>query len=239
MSGKQKYCMVLDDDPGMGLSLRHLFSVIGKESCELFSDPEAMLASVDEEPGLRVIILGHTGQIARHRVIEHCLERSAALVVVLDRQEQSDELEAAFLAGAHEVVTVPFGLRALALRLRARVGFMDNDDGLASLTSKGQWEDEAYIAERAGLTSAEAQIAHILISEAGEIVSRDRLSYAIDDRPWDYGDRKFDVHVAKIRKKLDATFGAHIQVKTVRSEGYILSFDADGFQLLLRSSETA
>jgi two-component system, OmpR family, response regulator len=62
-----------------------------------------------------------------------------------------------------------------------------------------------------------------LFSHDGQIVTRDDLSYAVDARPWRYGDRKFDVHVAKIRKKLLDSFGSQMSVSTVRSSGYCLS----------------
>jgi len=37
---------------------------------------------------------------------------------------------------------------------------------------------------------------------------------------WVYGDRKFDVHITKIRKKLRDAFGERYVVETVRSAGY-------------------
>ncbi|KKN39508.1 hypothetical protein LCGC14_0742560 [marine sediment metagenome] len=62
----------------------------------------------------------------------------------------------------------------------------------------------------------------VLYAQDGKIVSRDEMSLAVDARPWRYGDRKFDVHVAKLRKKLSKSFGDGISVSTVRSSGYRL-----------------
>jgi DNA-binding response OmpR family regulator len=85
------------------------------------------------------------------------------------------------------------------------------------------WTAEAYVADFANLTTAEAQILRILMAKDGRIVTRDELSLALDARPWRHGDRKFDVHMAKIRKKLLATFGSNLTVSTIRSRGYRLS----------------
>jgi len=232
MSGKAPYAVIIDADPGMALSLRHLFSVICGKAAEIYLDPQSALEAVDDERVPAVAILGRVPQ--RHAAISNLKAQGFPFVVVIDRGDVSYETEEAFLAGADDVVQHPFSLRGLALRLRARVGLLDTAEGLEILQDAAHWDSGAYIASQAGLTSAEAQIAHILISHSGEIVSRDALSYAIDQRPWDYGDRKFDVHVAKIRKKLTAVFGEHVSVNTVRAAGYKLTIDQSGMQRLLR-----
>ncbi|WP_165610539.1 winged helix-turn-helix domain-containing protein [Cognatishimia maritima] len=225
------YAYIIDSDPGMALSLRHLFGAICDVGAEIFQDPASAVAASD---GARppVVILGRVADREDH--IAALKSAGFPFVMVIDRRDSAQEAERALLAGADDVIGFPFSLRLLALRLRARVGLLDSPEGLEILQDSENWDDGAYIASRAGLTSAEAQVAHILISHAGEIVSRDELSYAIDHRPWDYGDRKFDVHVAKIRKKLTAVFGEHITVNTVRSAGYTLTIDEMGMQRLMR-----
>lgn len=88
---------------------------------------------------------------------------------------------------------------------------------------EANWDAEAHIAAQAGLTMAEAQVLRVLIRRDAQIVTRDDLSHAVDGRAWRYGDRKFDVHVAKIRRKLHDTFGPQVTVATIRSSGYRLS----------------
>ncbi|MGH1466609.1 MAG: response regulator transcription factor [Cognatishimia sp.] len=231
MTPSAPFVMIVDTDPGMALSLRHLFDVICGYSAEVFVNGEN--ARVAVEAGLRpkVAILGKLAD--RDGLIAHLDAINGVFILVIDRQAEAGEAETAFLAGADDVIRAPFALRELALRLRARIGILADAAGEALLRDSSNWDSEAYIASRAGLTAVEAQIAHILISNNGEVVTRDTLSYAMDQRPWDYGDRKFDVHVANIRKKLMAVFGAHVTVNTVRSAGYVLTVDAEGYQDLL------
>lgn len=231
MISKAPYAVIVDSDPGTALSLRHLFRVICGLSAEVFASDDAALSIIQSGDAPKVVVVGRLR--ARSEFLKTLVKiDSGSFVIAIDRQEQINEAEDAFLAGAHDVVRYPISLRAFALRLRARVGMLDTPEGLEILRDTSSWNSGAYIASQAALTSAEAQIAHILISQNGEVVSRDVLSYAIDHRPWDYGDRKFDVHVAKIRKKLTAVFGEHVSVKTVRAEGYVLSFDEDGIARL-------
>lgn len=147
-------------------------------------------------------------------------------VIIALRDQNTDAGANAFLAGADDVVEWPCPMRELAARVSIRLGHTLNGTMFSSPDVK--WETEAYIAERAKLTAAEAQVMRVLCSHPGQIVTRDDLSYAVDARPWEYGDRKFDVHVAKIRKKLSTAFGTKMSVSTVRSEGYRLSTEWSG-----------
>jgi DNA-binding response OmpR family regulator len=236
MSGRHPYAVIIDSDPGMALSLQHLFQVICDLPAEIAHDIDHVFTLLQNDEKPAVLIIGRVDNpIIRNEFIRQISQQSHTFVLVIDRQDIEAETVQAFLAGADDVLRTPFTLRELALRLRARIGLLNTNEGRQRLEDSASWDSEAYIANQAGLTSAEAQIAHILISHSGEIVSRDELSHAIDQRPWDYGDRKFDVHVAKIRKKLNAVFGEHISVDTVRAAGYILKIDEQGFERLKES----
>lgn len=153
--------------------------------------------------------------------VELVKNKSDASVVVVLRDDGVDIGAQAFLNGADDVVDWPCSLHELGVRLQIRLG---RSAAQASRKLEGfNWETEAYIAEQANLTTAEAQVMRVLFNHDGEVVSRDELSLAVDSRPWRYGDRKFDVHVAKIRKKLTETFGSRVLVSTIRSVGYCLS----------------
>lgn len=233
MQGKAAYAVVLDEGRAVGLSLRHMFTVICGLSCDVYSDADQFFEDYEATPNPDVVILGKFKD-SHSAVLHRLLKRDAPFVVVLGFEEGGMSAEQAFLTGAHDVIRMPCSLQEIALRLRARIGMKNSPEDEPLFLDASNWDEEAYIAGRAGLTDAEAQIAHVLISHSGEIVSRDALSFAIDGRAWDYGDRKFDVHVAKIRKKLTGVFGDHISVQTVRSAGYILSIDAEGYDLLMQ-----
>lgn len=223
----QPFALVADADVGMRVALNHLFSVIYRRAVRTTADcaDAACLLQAGMRP--RVLVVGQ----AERGGDDIALIRAAAglqdgpFVIALDRQHTPGDGVTAFLAGADDVVRPPFPLKEFALRLCARLGpALCGVEG-RDLDMQSDWDAEADIACRAGLTSAEAQVVHVLIARSGRIVTRDDLSHAIDRRPWTYGDRKFDVHVAKIRKKLTVTFGSRISVRTVRSSGYRLTMN--------------
>lgn len=143
---------------------------------------------------------------------------------VLCMKSEHDETpnEALFEAGAQEVLALPISLKELAYRLRTR----SQQIGLSFDFQPEQartLDIAADIIRRAELTDIEAQVILVLMEQGGQIVTRDTLSLAIDNKPWSYGNRKFDVHVARIRKKLDSAYGGDLKLRTVRSAGYQLT----------------
>ncbi len=146
------------------------------------------------------------------------------LVVVLNRKG-SDLAVPCLVAGAVDVVDWPVSTNELALRILLRLG---RDIKIAHLQESEEiCEIEAIVASKANLTAKEAKILHVLFRHAGKIVSRDALSLAVDSRRWSYGDRKFDVHVAKIRKKLNEVFDDAFDLSAIRASGYQLKIIRD------------
>lgn len=214
------------EDASIRMSLGYLFSVVLEYDFKATSVLEDADSLVRPSGNGRVLIV--SGEQAKSLDLVRKVAKSDVppVIVVLDHLSDGQFGAEAFRAGATDVVRPPFALKEMAYRVQLRVDEMPALEDLSQ--ERVNWDAEAYVANEAQLTTAEAQVARILIRHDGEIVSRDDLSYQIDQRPWKYGDRKFDVHVAKIRKKFQAAFGAKIEVETVRSAGYKLTFLEDG-----------
>ena len=222
---RRAFVLVAESDGSIRVSLGYLFEVVCHRSVHLLSDCAAAVRLLDTGPSLQVVVVGCHG--ANNNGHLELIRAAAAmqprpLVIAVDHEGTPKNGVNAFLAGADDVVRLPFSLKEFALRLRVR---MEAAGVSCDFDAEGNddWDAEAHVAHQAGLTAAEAQVLRVLIRRDGRIVSRDELSRAIDHRPWDYGDRKFDVHVARIRRKLGATFGDRISVRTIRSAGYQLT----------------
>lgn len=226
----QPFALIAEADMAMRIALDHLFAVILRRqvravaSCTEAGDlleqglrPRVLIAGRGEDPAAGLALIRRGAGL-----------RPAPFIFALDWREQPEAGVQAFLAGADDVVRAPVPLKEFALRLQARLGAADSGLAHSNADLRTDWEAEADIVYRAGLTEAEAQVVNVLLAHSGEIVSRDAMSHAIDRRPWTYGDRKFDVHVAKIRKKLTAAFGGRVSVRTVRASGYVLTLENAG-----------
>lgn len=148
-------------------------------------------------------------------------------ILYIAAEDLPDEGGDAFGAGADDVIRAPFTMREFGLRLRARLGadVIGGDGAGSSAVPHVILNEEnkllaAGSRDSAQLTRAEAEVMAVLIRSGGEIVTRNDLARAIDRTDWQYGDRRFDVHVASIRKKLRKAFGKRYELRAIRYRGY-------------------
>ena len=78
-----------------------------------------------------------------------------------------------------------------------------------------------------GLTPVEERIFRYMSRHTGEIVDRAALAQVLGEADWAYGDRRIDVHIARIRQKLESRSDGGFRVRSARGRGYILDDNDD------------
>lgn len=127
-------------------------------------------------------------------------------------------------AGADDYLTKPFIFEELMARIHALLRRSDLSRPVVLRVGDLSLDPLSHRVTRAGaalgLTPKEYAILEVLMRHPGEVVSRSRLA----ERAWSgYGevdDNLVDVHVSRLRKKID-TLGPPL-IHTVRSRGYLL-----------------
>lgn len=72
------------------------------------------------------------------------------------------------------------------------------------------------------LTYVEVQILQAMMREPGRIFSRETLlNLFADNQEWNKFDRRVDVHISSLRKKLADVTGTNTHIRTVRGMGYV------------------
>lgn len=131
--------------------------------------------------------------------------------------------------GADDYVPKPCDPRELVARIKAimrRTGELNNvspdkklikvDD--ITLDSKNrQVTLDGKIIE---LTSTEFDFLELLLSKAGSLVTREKLSSEALGKRLQSFDRSIDMHISNIRKKLGAKKNGQERIKTLRGNGY-------------------
>ena len=147
-------------------------------------------------------------------LIRFCRARLANWVIfVVDHIDSDASAADAFAAGADDVVRAQFSPREFEARLKLRLSQSPFVNGEKALVKDNALAD-------ARLTQTELEIMNILLAQKGKIVTRNQLSRHLENQDWIYGDRKYDVHITNIRKKLKDNLGSLYKVKSLRSVGY-------------------
>lgn len=221
-------CCLISKNGAVSHALTYLCSIVLKKNLDVLSDMPATAQAVDRLCKKDIVFIfddDHSDLVLN--LIQRIKNQPNGPVVMVLAPPESGLATEAFFAGADDVVHWPTDLQELALRAYRRLG-LPLDNPCLQIAARN-YKAVYFLAERAGLSTAEAQVLNILYEHADTIVSRDALSLALDERPWRYGDRKYDVHVGRLRKKLAAAFADKITVATVRSEGYLFKINNNDF----------
>jgi two-component system, OmpR family, response regulator RegX3 len=165
--------------------------------------------------------------------IDVCREiRSRSRVPIIMVTARNAEIDAVvgLEVGADDYVSKPFRLRELIARVRAalrRIPSVVDDEGPhADLLEIGDVtidaaRHEVYVrGEAVALPLKEFELLELLVANAGRVLTRDTLI----DRIWGpnyFGDTKtLDVHIKRLRAKVETDPGAPSRIVTVRGVGY-------------------
>ena len=154
---------------------------------------------------------------------------STVPVIMVTARSDTHDVVAGLEAGADDYVTKPFVAKELAARIRALLRRSRHEGEDAAILSFGdvEIEPDAGVVRRAGeevhCTRTEFRLLCELANHPGKVLSREQLL----ERVWGYdyfGDgRLVDVHVRRLRTKVEPDPASPRFILTVRGMGYKLA----------------
>ena len=223
------HLLMIDDDEKLVALTREYLESHGFEVAAAHdgnAGVEAVRASAPALVILDLMLPGIDGLEVCRRV------RQSSRVPILMLTAKGDETDriVGLELGADDYLSKPFSARELLARIRAilrrsddedtaagspivRVGPLVVDSGARAVSVRGQPVD---------MTTAEFDILHALASSAGRVLSRDHLLHKMHGENWAAYDRSVDVHISRIRQKIEADPRRPALLKTVRGVGYQL-----------------
>jgi two-component system, OmpR family, phosphate regulon response regulator OmpR len=159
-------------------------------------------------------------------------ELAAVPIVMLTAKGDDVDKVVGLELGADDYVAKPFNPRELLARIRAvlrrtttappgrprfRTGQLEIDFDGREVTVDGK---------RVVLTHYEFELLAVLARAAGRVLSREQVLDGLKGQEYEAFDRSIDVHVSKLRAKIERDPKAPRYIKTVRGVGYTLMREA-------------
>lgn len=227
--------LLVEDDARIREALRLALTDEGYGVLEAATGEQALALLASEGPEPDVVLLdlmlpGIDGLV----VCERIRERSDLPVIMVTARTGANEVIAGLEAGADDYVTKPVDADELSARIRAllrRVRAGADEPAVFELGELVVRVGEGRVlrgAEELPLTKTEFRLLCTLASARGAVVTREQLL----ERVWEYGyfgdTRLLDVHVLRLRRKIEPDPGHPTHVLTVRGVGYRIGTSAGG-----------
>jgi two-component system response regulator CpxR len=230
--------LVVDDDQEL-CELLVQYLQRGGFSVECVYDGEAGLARAAdgsfEVMILDVMLPGLTG----FEVLRRLRRTSMVPVLMLTACGEDVDRIVGLELGADDYLPKPFNPRELVARIqavlrRAAPGAARPGDAAAGaspiilndLAIHLERREATYGGHLIPLTTVEFDVLRLLAVASGRVVSRVDISTAALGRAYTAYDRSVDMHVMNLRRKLQSFAGERVQIKTVRSAGYLLVLES-------------
>ena len=225
--------LLVDDDARLGALVAEY---LGKHEIDVATagdGPRGLVALRKSRPDVVLLDLMLPGMDGLDvcRKIRATAEWSGLPVIMLTAKGEDVDKVVGLEVGADDYLAKPFNPRELLARIRAvlrraspaatparlRVGRLELDFAAREVTVGGR---------RRVLTHHEFELLATLARATGRVLSREQILDALkgESEPFD---RSIDVHVAKLRAKLEPDPKEPRYIKTVRGVGYMLAREAD------------
>jgi two-component system, OmpR family, copper resistance phosphate regulon response regulator CusR len=151
-------------------------------------------------------------------------------VLLLTSRDSVEDKVRGLDAGADDYLGKPFALSELQARVRALGRRKAPDQSSVSKLEDLELDRVRHVATRAGkaldLTAREFELLEYLMRHADQVVSREMLAREIWKEPVRHTpiDNVIDVHVARLRRKVDEPFPKKL-LHTVRGVGFVIRSD--------------
>jgi len=220
--------LVVDDEEALLRLITHNLEREGYQTIAAADGLKAIEILRQERPDLLILDLmlpGISGLDICRRLRQE--QYDVPILMLTARDEEIDKVLGLEM-GADDYVTKPFGVRELMARVKAILRRRQRteivDDGKIYRAGKVTVNMDAYQAylngEEVELTLKEFELLSLLIRNPGRVLKREYILDTIWGYDVETGSRVLDVHISKLREKLEEDTRRPIYIKTIRGIGY-------------------
>lgn len=224
MSKKIKI-LIVEDDENLRFLVVHRLQAEGYQMLENDNGSTAVETIVTEKPEIVLLDWMLPGKQGA-QVCEEARERGyEGLVIMMTAKAQDVDKIDAYNFGASDYVTKPFNMDVLVAMLDSKVKFLLNSDK-AEIHRFANIEHHANVHtlfrddKKIELTILENRILLYFLRNPNKVINRDELMLVVWGYNSDVNTRTLDMHIVRLRKKIEANPDNPQLLQTVRGIGY-------------------
>lgn len=230
MSDKRKI-LVVEDEPSLVFTLKDTLENEGYDVIVSEEGTKAIELVKEHKPDLMILDIMLPGKSGYEICEEVRASKFTFPIIMLTAKEQEIDKVKGLELGADDYLTKPFGVKELLARIQARLrraGTYSNSGEVDLLQLGSVKVDllESVVTHPDGkeieLTSREVELIRYLLKSANEPVSRDELLEKVWRYEFSTNTRTVDVHVSKLRAKIEVHPDDPRYLITLHGVGYML-----------------
>jgi DNA-binding response OmpR family regulator len=231
MRNKQVKILVVEDEPSLIFTLRDTLESEGYQVIVSEDGEQAVELVEEHKPDLMILDIMLPGKSGYDICKEVRAKKFTFPIIMLTAKDQEIDKVKGLNLGADDYLTKPFGVKELLARIQARL----RRSGTYSSSSEVEIlklgnvtidlpESEAVFPDETSkeLTAREVELIRYLLSANGEPVSRDELLEKVWRYEYSTNTRTVDVHISKLRAKIEEHPEDPRYLITLHGVGYLL-----------------
>ncbi len=225
--------LIIDDDIKLQKLLKEYLEDNGFHVRALTDGSKVLEAIRTESPHIIILDIMLPGKDGLEVLKDIRRDHSIPVIMLTAKGEDTDRIVGLEL-GADDYLPKPFNPRELLARMKAvlrRAASRSRDEDvkkkedlfikIGGLTLNKAKQTVLVEEKELELSSAEYRILEVLMKNANTVLSRDQLMTLARGRDFMAFDRSIDVHISKLRAKLESDPRSPKRIKTVWGSGYM------------------
>lgn len=231
MSENQKKILIVEDEPSLIFTLRDTLESEGYNVNVVSTGTDALAQVKENKPDLMLLDLmlpGMSGYEICERI--RSMKYTFPIIMLTARDQEVDKVEGLNI-GADDYITKPFGVKELLARIKARLRRASSWSKSGPLDSLKLGDVKIDLTEgevhkpggkKHDLSTREVEMIHYLVERANQPISRDELLEKVWRYEYSTNTRTVDVHVSKLRAKIEIHPDDPRHLVTLHGVGYML-----------------